>query len=196
MDGIPARAMDLFKAKKIGRWVHSGRSLLDHVLSVYRLLVSWGNPRHICLAGLFHSAYGTQDYVGAMFRLDSRADRERLRTIIGAKAEALAFLFCIKGQKGFLAGLAAGRVIHRLDHSIHEVDAKTGRALAEIYVANLVDQFGKPRSNFISRERDLARLIKTTADCRPYISVAAQTYCEAFRRDHFADIDLAATEMD
>ena len=50
--------------KLINSWgakevAHSGRTLLDHLFGVHNLLAEWGAAPKLCLAGLFHSIYGT-----------------------------------------------------------------------------------------------------------------------------------------
>ena len=41
---------------------HSHGTLIDHLQQTYELLKQWENPQYVCLAGLFHSIYGTQIY--------------------------------------------------------------------------------------------------------------------------------------
>ena len=73
------------------RMQHSGRSFFDHLYGVYRLLVLWRCDRTTCLAGLFHSAYGTEIY---QEQLLGSEDRERLAAQIGKDAERVVFAFC------------------------------------------------------------------------------------------------------
>lgn len=68
---------------------HSGRSLLDHLWGTYRLLQQRGEEPAVCLAGLFHSVYGTSIYQSATIQ-----DRAAVRDLIGERAEQLAWLFC------------------------------------------------------------------------------------------------------
>ena len=41
---------------------HSERTLLDHLSGTCRLLESWSCPHTVCVAGLFHSVYGTSSF--------------------------------------------------------------------------------------------------------------------------------------
>lgn len=41
---------------------HSHQTLLAHLCGTYALLHAWGQPAHVCDAGLFHSVYGTEVY--------------------------------------------------------------------------------------------------------------------------------------
>lgn len=125
---------------------HSGRTLLDHLLGVYALLRDWGDPPALRLAGLFHSIYGT-----VAFRHSSAAveDRDRIRALIGVTAEQLAYLFCACDQRELLRRAASMELGVSMP-SVALMDTKTGselavpqetfRALAEIGVANLIDQ--------------------------------------------------------
>ena len=53
-----------------------------------------GAPQHVQDAGLFHSIYGT-----AVFHHQTTADRDVIQSVIGEKAEHLAYLFCILGRE-------------------------------------------------------------------------------------------------
>lgn len=72
--------------------VHSGKNLLKHLTNTYRILRRWGCPEYLCIAGLFHSVYGTESFTQATFALDQR---QFIRDKIGADAEQLAYLNCI-----------------------------------------------------------------------------------------------------
>ena len=52
---------------------HSGRTLFDHLKGVHDLLRDWDNEYHVCIAGLFHSIYGTNT-----FKHQSMSDRGEL----------------------------------------------------------------------------------------------------------------------
>jgi len=68
---------------------HSGISLASHLLGVYSFLRLAKAPEYVCLAGLFHSIYGTEFYDA-----DIKIDRTHVRNYIGKEAEELVFLFC------------------------------------------------------------------------------------------------------
>ena len=67
---------------------HSGRTLFEHLKGVHDLLRDWDNEEVVCLAGLFHSIYGTNT-----FKHQSLQERERLTEMIGEHAELLVHLF-------------------------------------------------------------------------------------------------------
>jgi hypothetical protein len=68
---------------------HSGRTLYQHLCNVEDILRICRMDDDVCLAGLYHSIYGT-NYYG----IKTTNDRELIKSIIGEKAEYLVFLFC------------------------------------------------------------------------------------------------------
>jgi len=67
---------------------HSGGTFFNHCYNTYKILKNQNKPLYICLAGLFHSAYGTE-FIEGFFK-----DREILQNVIGEKAEAVVHRFC------------------------------------------------------------------------------------------------------
>jgi hypothetical protein len=100
---------------------HTGRSLFDHLKGVHDLLRDWDNSEEVCLAGLFHSIYGTQS-----FKHQSMSDRGKLAQMIGDYPEFLVHCFSTKDRPLF-----------------ESVDDPVARAqLMEIEAANLLEQGG------------------------------------------------------
>jgi hypothetical protein len=123
---------------------HSRRTLVDHLLGVYRLLEDWGNPAEICRAGLFHSIYGTNIFT---HRSAQFSDRAVIRAAIGERAERLAFLFCIAERPvAFLkAALEGATILDDIVHGgSHPIDRADLAALIEIEVANFLEQPENP----------------------------------------------------
>ncbi len=86
---------------------HSKTYFLSHLIGVYRDLKEWGAPEHLALAGLFHSIYGTEAFQGFRISLDRR---EEVRSLIGERAERLAYANCALTRDSLDASvLAAGR---------------------------------------------------------------------------------------
>ena len=77
---------------------HSRRTLFDHLQGTYRLLGQWDNDPVICVAGLFHSIYGT--YIFEKQSADLRM-RERISDVIGVESERLVHLFCVTDRRTF-----------------------------------------------------------------------------------------------
>ena len=100
---------------------HSGRTLFEHLKGVHDLLRDWDNTEEVCLAGLYHSIYGT-----STFKHQSLKDRSRLVEMIGDHAEFLVHCFSTRDRPLF-----------------ESVDDPVVRAqLMEIEAANLFEQGG------------------------------------------------------
>lgn len=83
--------------------IHSDRNLLNHLCGTYEILKSWGKPNHVCLAGLFHSIYGTPKFNTACVEY---TNRKNVVNLIGQKAELLAFFFSIFALDDIILGKA------------------------------------------------------------------------------------------
>lgn len=68
---------------------HGEYSLEEHLLGCFTLLKMAKAPHHVCLAGLFHSVYGSEDY-----EVQESPSRATIIDYIGKEAEELVFLFC------------------------------------------------------------------------------------------------------
>jgi hypothetical protein len=130
---------------------HTGRSLRDHLIGTLDLLQAWGDDQDICLAGLFHSIYGTQVYARASADL---GERNTIRRTIGTRAEELAYLFCACDRRHMLSNVerAGAFVLHdRFTSRDVSLDRGTLAALVEIAFANELEQvpaeadLGSPR---------------------------------------------------
>jgi len=64
-------------------------SLKVHLFRTYEILCTEKAEEAVCLAGLFHSIYGTTHY-----KVKSVSNREVIRSLIGERAERLVWLFC------------------------------------------------------------------------------------------------------
>ena len=84
--------IDFLESIGCGETMHSGRTLLEHLVGVYKILHEGFAPLHVCDAGLFHSVYGTAYFKPKTISLDNR---DIVKDIIGEEAENLAFMFCV-----------------------------------------------------------------------------------------------------
>lgn len=73
----------------------NSQSLLEHCARVRDILREMGAPEHVCDAGLFHSAYGSELFPEAVFPV---ARRETLAALIGDAAEHLVYLYGTASQ--------------------------------------------------------------------------------------------------
>ena len=81
---------------------HSQISLLKHLVGTYRLLKVWGVPEYVCVAGLYHSIYGTQTFNISLIK---PTQRESVKTIISPQSEKLVYYFYIQDKKHFFFNL-------------------------------------------------------------------------------------------
>lgn len=124
--------------------VHGGRSFIEHLIGTWWILNHWKQPRYICRAGLLHSCYSTSFYPHALFSLRERA---RVRALIGARAEALAYRFCIIDRAELwakvatLASLPQTLSISRIDRDgCVALSKQTVQELLLVESANLAEQ--------------------------------------------------------
>lgn len=96
------RYTDFLVAEGTEKVPHSKTPFLAHLISVYRDLQSWGCPEKICVAGMFHSIYGTEMFRRFGLSLDRR---DEVRALIGERAEHLAYLYCAMNRESFDAHL-------------------------------------------------------------------------------------------
>ncbi len=68
---------------------HTHGTYLGHVAGLYRDLKAWDCPEDVCLAGMFHSIYGTEIFRSFSLPLEGRLE---VRELIGERAERLAYL--------------------------------------------------------------------------------------------------------
>ena len=120
---------------------HSGRKLLDHLVGTYKLLMTWGASEDVCIAGLFHSIYGTSLYNHQSIAFSERAT---VQAVIGTQAENLAWLFCsIERPQAFFNAMKHGVLKNRIDGSDHACPPQILRALLDIECANQIEQGGR-----------------------------------------------------
>ncbi len=154
---------------------HSRRTLLDHLQGTHDLLVEWGNEPNICVAGLFHSIYGTYAFNKQSVELSMR---DEIRDVIGAGAERLVHLFCVTDRRRFYEHLGEPRfclrdIVHDRDL---ELDRDTLAALIEIEAANMLEQI--PHRSQKKARRAAARYADAFARSGDYISPPAAAAAE------------------
>jgi hypothetical protein len=71
---------------------HTQKTYLGHLVNVYNLLKAQSLDEEVCLGGLFHSIYGTEKFQGFKLPLEKRHE---LETLVGPRAERLAFWNCL-----------------------------------------------------------------------------------------------------
>lgn len=68
---------------------HGNSSYLDHCNKIYNILKELQCSEELCLAGLYHSVYGTENY-----QVPISSSRPKIKELIGDYAEHLVTIFC------------------------------------------------------------------------------------------------------
>ncbi len=167
---IAEKYLNLLDALGAGSYPHSQRTLKDHLIGTYTLLLEWGNPEYIALGGLFHSIYGTQVY---RISAASLQNRPRIIEVMGEKAENLAYLFCVTDRQGFVYEVEKNEPVlwDCVQARLVRTTCQTMQDLLEIEVANDLEQ----RDLSVNmKPRYLSRRQHTLSRCKAFISPSAQ----------------------
>ena len=129
---------------------HSGGDFLEHLCAVHDLLLACGASARVAAAGMFHSIYGTERFQGFTLPLDQR---ERVRTLIGERAERIAWVNCVMDRATFdaavaeaLNGAASATVRDREGGEI-PMSAEEVRDLAEVHLFDWLEQVERAASD-------------------------------------------------
>jgi hypothetical protein len=171
------KRIELLDRLPIGEIRHLGRPLREHLIGTYDLLDQWQNPEHVCLAGLFHSVYGTKTFLPTALTTESR---DNVRLLIGDRAEALVYVFGMSDRKRLL--------LERQSPPYCWIDHRTGEAteidnallsnLVEIEVANFIEQIPFLTEKADSVMRDMRHRFETTISRMS--AGAREAFCRAF----------------
>ncbi len=139
---------------------HSGDVLVRHLIQTHDILASWGNPTETCVAGLFHSIYGTRSFRVASAELEQRS---KVRRVIGSTSEDLAYLFCVCDRRTFQTNINKRpiRVRDERHGRLITIQVEVLQALIEIEMANFLEQ--TPRVH---------RTPQRLSDCRSFVEEA------------------------
>lgn len=113
------------KSAKADEMGHTGRSLLEHLISTRDLLEFKNMPKYVCDAGGLHSIYGTNIYKKSTI---NPMQRDLIRKAFGEKTEELVYLFSTIDRP------------RCLEEGSIEVDEETLYNLRMIEAANLIEQ--------------------------------------------------------
>lgn len=122
---------------------HSFSNLLDHLLGTRKLLLCWQASPTLCIAGLFHSVYGTESFEPETVSL---AKRESVRELIGKPAEEMVYLFSVMTQESFENNLRADpeyRLRERTTGNWVEIEPQMLRDLCNLSAANWLEQWDR-----------------------------------------------------
>lgn len=121
---------------------HGSRTLDAHLAGTYDILLRWGAAPSTCVAGMFHSVYGTNAF---RHRCLSGDERGTLEGFIGTDAERLVYLFSVSDRPAALIqalsyGGDAPTLVHRVTGEAIAVTRDELHELLAIECANLLEQ--------------------------------------------------------
>ncbi len=135
--------LDFLTAVGTHETAHSHGSLREHLRGTYDLLGGWEAPERVCLAGLFHSVYGTERFQTTTIRLEDRSD---VRSRIGDDAERLVYLYAVLRRASLYANLDRGwpYAVETLDGRSESLTREEFVDLMTLDLANRLEQTHGP----------------------------------------------------
>ena len=118
---------------------HRNGTLFEHLKGVCALLKDWNNPEAVCLAGLYHSVYGTGGFEKCLVSI---GDRQSIVDLIGYEAERFVYLFAACDRPITHPRIGQNNPLHfhdRFSKKDYPLHAPEWRALCEIMLANELD---------------------------------------------------------
>ena len=79
---------------------HSQSTLFDHLYNTFIILKTMGCSEEVCLAGLYHSVYGTE-----YFKHKTLEASDEIREYVGEYGENLVKLFCSENRDYMIMGV-------------------------------------------------------------------------------------------
>lgn len=143
-----------------GKLPHLNGNLLEHLVGTWRILHAGMRPSYLCLAGFLHSIYSTEHYPYAALKI---TERNRVRKAVGARAEKLAYLFCVLEKRHLWTTSNSSRFHYgrnRLSGEQVRIAVREYNDLQQLECANYIEQCseedGSPRP-FMAWYLDLQR---------------------------------------
>jgi len=149
------RALEHLAQEGAAIMVHPSGTLMAHLRGTYETLSRWRCPEYLCLAGLYHSVYGTEVFRTATM---SPSERDRVRERIGARAERLVHLYSTIRRRTLYENLARGAPYTVVDRATGETLPLGGiEELADLMtldLANRVEQLPRTPMSLRRMESD------------------------------------------
>src|SRR5260370_33082098 len=172
------RLTDFLVGLNIEQVAHTDKTYLAHLIGVYRLMESRGCTPEVCRAGMFHSIYGTEMFQGFKLPLDRRAE---VRTLIGERAERLAYLNCAVDRASLDGAVepdaGACRIIDRLTGEQFELSASDFDDLCRVHLYDWLEQVPRSRWGWGYRRGAYRRMAERLGP------VALEAYDRVFAAD-------------
>lgn len=124
------------QAMDAGEFEHLNGTLATHLQGTEALLRAWNAREALCIAGLYHAAYGTDGFNPALTGLEGR---QRISDMIGSESEALVYLYgaCNRAEFYPRIGTDAQLVFcDRFRNSEYAISLRQLEDLCELILAN------------------------------------------------------------
>jgi hypothetical protein len=156
---IDPRVLAFLETLKSADFDHLNGSARDHLLGVHDILACWSCAPATCVAGLFHNVYGTESFKPQAVSLDQRHE---VADVIGTPAEELAYWFCVSRRMSFFLrqDAAAPCIWDEVHRRRVAVSPEQLRALADIEVANLIEQYSPQVHAYPERLQQSAAMMR------------------------------------
>ena len=152
-DPMYARAVELLERFGAVSVEHPSGTLLEHLRGTYEQLDRWGCSKDLCLAGLYHSVYGTEKFRKQTVPLEAR---DAVRGAIGRQAEEIAYLYCALSRESLYRNLDVGAPYGVKTQDGGEVPLSLAQLadLMTLDLANRLEQLPRTSRDFGQIERD------------------------------------------
>lgn len=138
------KALD-YISRRTSNLPHSNTTFFTHLYNTYCILKKWGLSSDVCLAGLYHSVYGTEYYNA---KLD--VNEKMIQSLIGPYANQLVKYFCQPNRD------------HNILNNAFNLDPQAELDLTYILYANMIEQSLRihPQHNLFAKCKDKIETIK------------------------------------
>jgi hypothetical protein len=164
------RALARLHALGADAFPHLVGSLADHLQRTERLLRAWGSREALCLAGMYHSVYGTEGLEGRLVSVDARA---AIADIVGAEAEALVYRFGACARDVFHPRIGTADELRFADRFAGAEYAIDAQALADFCAMTLANEVELARESARFRAKHGDELLALFARMRGHASEVA-----------------------
>ena len=167
------QVIGFLKSRSAERIGHVNGTLLAHLEGTCALLLNWGNPVDLCLAGLCHTVYGTDGFPVQLLDISQRSELKRM---IGPQAEGLVYLFASCDRSFLFPRIASASPVlfrDRFTASIFVPEDSLFRLFLELTFANELDG-ARVDPCFAEHTRDFIQPL--FGRCRGLVSDAAYAH--------------------
>ncbi|GGA11481.1 DUF6817 domain-containing protein [Okeania sp. KiyG1] len=137
--------LNLLKSYQTNTIPHTQVTLYDHLVGTGNLLETWKCHKNLCLAGYFHSFYGT-DGTGKKHVLNF-SQRDELQKAIGEEAEEIVYLYCISQRRKYFQKRVVPDdkipIINRFTNEKIMINYPQWLNLIILDMANLLEEFDR-----------------------------------------------------